>query len=615
MEARFCHAGHMKQITGRMLVRRRSGALSGLLLLFSTLALILAACGGDQAKQQPPTPIALPPLPPIGGLPPAASGLQATGQLSPDTSLQLSIGLATNRQALEDDLAAMYDPNSPQYGQYLTPDEIASRYGAPQASIDKVTAFLQGQGFQIEGVSALHDSISVSATVAQVVQTFGVLLQTFQVQGQTVFAPNGTGTLPPALQSLVTSITGLNSFAQPRPRHAPVTPASASTPGQHGAADCSGAQSNGVTMPQIANVYGYSKAYKAGYTGKGVSVGIVEFNDQMNMNDLTNFLTCSTGGKLHYSLVKVDGGSQVNSSGADGEAELDFELLGALAPDAQLVEYQAPCSDCGDKSGGKPFAVAYVDILNQIAAENKVQAVSASWGYYEGSFTAGEKDAFDQAIKRLAAEGITFSAATGDCGAYDNGTYGQLSVDIPAADPYTVAVGGTMLQPDNTSNRQSEPAWDTYKQATDPVVCQYNDWGDGGGLSTYFKQPSWQKGTGVKNKYSNGERELPDIASIAWNIAIYEQGQWGTSGGTSAATPIWTAGLALVDQGLRQHHKHSVGASPTFYQVANKHGKYTPFFDVTQGDNVYYPATAGYDLASGWGAPNILDFGKVLGAF
>jgi len=580
------------------------------------LALLLAACGGNQTAQQQPTPIALPPLPPIGGLPPAASGLQATGKLSPDTSLQLSIGLATNRQALETDLAALYDPNSPQYGHYLTPNEVATRYGASQATIDKVSSFLQGQGFQIEEVSALHDSINVSASAAQITQTFGILLQTFQLQGQTVFGPSGILTLPSALQPLVTSIVGLSSFAQPRPRLLRSLPATPSgEPGQHSAADCSGATTNGVTMPQIAGVYGYSKAYKAGYTGKGISVGIVEFDDMMNMNDLTNFLTCSTGGKLHYSLVKVDGGSQVNSNGADGEAELDFEYLGALAPDAQLVEYQAPCSDCGDNSGGKPFAVGYVDILHRIAADDKVQAVSASWGYYEQSFTPGEKDAFDQAIKRLAAEGITFSAASGDCGAYDNGNYGQLSVDIPAADPYTVAVGGTLLQINNQGNRQSEPAWDTYQQATDKSFCQNNDWGDGGGLSTYFKLPPWQKGPGVTNKYSNGERELPDVVAIAWNIALYEQGQWSWSGGTSAATPIWTAGLALVEQGLLQHHKPLIGASPTFYQIANKHSKYTPYFDVTQGDNLYYPATAGYDLASGWGAPNILDFGKVLGAF
>ena len=592
-------------------LRKREGMLSGLLLVV-ILALILSGCGGTQTQQTPSqTPL---PLPPIGGLPPAAAGLQPTGQLSPNTTLQLTIGLLTNRQALENDLAALYDPNSPQYGQYLTPQQVADRYGASQASIDKVTSFLQAQGFQILSVSSLRDSLQVSASVAQITQTFSVLLQTFQQHGQTVFGPSGTVTLPAALKGLVTSIVGLSSFATPHPHQIPGAPSTAS---KASPAACAGVPSVNVTMAQIANTYGYASAYKAGYTGKGVSVGILEFDDQMQMSDLTTFLACTTGGKLHYSLVKVDGGATTNDG--NGEAELDFEYLSALAPDAQLVEYQAQCTDCGaNSSTGVPFAKGYADILNRIAADGKVQAVSASWGYYETSFTKDEVYAIDQAIKRMAAEGITFAAASGDCGAYDDAQYGDLTVDLPAADPYTLGVSGTQLQPNSNGSRKTEPAWDTYKIAPDQRSCQYNDWGGGGGLSQVFKQPSWQQGAGVKNKYSNGLREVPDVTAISWNIELYEGGQWASypsGGGTSAAAPIWIAGIALVEQGLRQHHKHPVGAAPTFYQVANKHGKYHPYYDVTQGDNLYYPTTAAYDLASGWGAPNIVDFGKVLGGF
>jgi kumamolisin len=554
------------------------------------------------------------PLPPIDGLPPAAAGLQSNGQLTLDIQVPLTIGLLTNRQALENDLAAIYDPNSPQYGHYLTPQEIAARYGASQATIDHVTAYLQDQGFQILEVSPLRDSISVSATVGQIERTFGILLQTFQQQGTTVYGPNGTATLPPTLQSLVTSVIGLSSFAQPRHTLRQGAASAVSTPEQQNA-DCSGAQSTGITMSQVAAAYSYAKAYKVGYTGKGISVGILEFNDHMNMNDLTTFLTCTVGGTLHYSLVKVDGGSQISSDGANGEAEMDFEYLGALAPDAQLIEYQTSCTNCGDNTGGVTFAKGFADLLNRIAADDKVQVVSTSWGGDEGAYTQDEIFSMDQAIKRLAAEGIAFLASAGDCAAFDDGQYGDLSVDFPAADPYTVSVGGTLLQTDANGNRLAEPAWDTYPKAPDKQICQYNDWGTGGGLSTLFKQPPWQKGPGVTNPYSNGHRQIPDVTAIAWDIAEYMQGKWDYGGGTSAATPIWAAGIALIDQGLRQHHKHLIGAVPTFYQVASRQGKYHPYYDVTRGDNLSYPATPGYDLSSGWGAPNLLDFGKVLGAF
>lgn len=580
-------------------LRKREGMLYGLLLLV-TLALILSACGGTQAQQQTPSQTPLP-LPPIGGLPPAAAGLQPTGQLSPNMKLQLTIGLLTNRQALENDLAALYDPNSPQYGQYLTPQQVADRYGASQANIDKVISFLQTQGFQILSVSSLRDSVRVSASVAQIAQTFQITLLTFQQNNQTFFAPGGTVTLPAALKGLVTSVVGLSNFAKPRPQHTlPATAQAQSAPTQKPGVDCSGAH-EGVTMSQIAAAYNYSSVYKAGYKGKGINIGVMEFDDaNISLNDLTTFVTCATGGTLHYSVVKVDGGA--STPDALDEAEMDIEYLAALAPDAQIIEYQG--------------ANSYVDVMNQVASDGRVQVFSASYGNYEAAFSRDEIDAIDQDIKRMAAEGITFAESSGDCAAYDDYQYGDLSVEFPAGDPYAIGAGGTLLQTDGQGRRQKEPAWDTYSQATDRSTCQYNDWGTGGGVGTIFKLPSWQTGPGVKNKYSNGHRELPDVAAISWNINLYYKGQWSNyGGGTSAAAPIWIAGIALVDQGLRQHHKHLVGGAPTFYQVANKHGKYHPYYDVTQGDNIHYPATAGYDLTTGWGAPNLLDFGKVLGGF
>jgi subtilase family serine protease len=50
-------------------------------------------------------------------------------------------------------------------------------------------------------------------------------------------------------------------------------------------------------------------------------------------------------------------------------------------------------------------------------------------------------------------------------------------------------------------------------------------WGSGGGLSTRFKQPGWQTGTGVNNRDSNGFRQIPDVAAVAFHLPIYNQGQ------------------------------------------------------------------------------------------
>ncbi len=597
--------------------RSRRANVWYVLLLCAALTMLLAACGG---QSHPPTTqgVQVPslPLPSIGGLPALAAGLQPTGQLDPTLKLQLTIGLAINRKALASDLAALYDPNSAQFGHYLTPQQLTTRYGASQATIDKVTGLLQTEGFEVLAVSPLRDQITVSATVAQIAQTFHVTLQTFQKDGQTFFGPSGDATLPAALTSLVTSVVGLNNFAQPSPHLGlSATPAAL---GQHPAVDCANSKQNiGVTPSQVAANYGYSDAYKAGYTGKGISIGVLEFNDDVATSDLTTFLRCMSSATLHRSIIRVNGGATLPDALSTEEATLDFEYLGTLAPDAQLVEYQSQYCQiqgaCTFFGSNATFAQAYTAVLNRIAADGSVQVVSASWGGPEIGFTKDELFALDQSIEYLGAEGITFAAASGDCGAFDAGEFNKLAADFPSADPYTLAVGGTFLHVDAQGKRSSEPVW--FNAKPDKSKC-LNSWGGGGGVSVIFSQPSWQQGTGVKNQYANGHRQEPDVAATAFNLAFLDGGQWSNGGGgTSAAAPIWAAGIALVDQGLMQQSKQVVGAPATFYRVANKHGSFQPYFDITEGNNLYYPATTGYDISTGWGVPNILDFGKALGAF
>jgi kumamolisin len=45
-----------------------------------------------------------------------------------------------------------------------------------------------------------------------------------------------------------------------------------------------------------------------------------------------------------------------------------------------------------------------------------------------------------------------------------------------------------------------------------------------------------------------------------------------------------------------------------FYQVAANSGGRHPYYDVTQGNNLYYPATPGWDFSTGLGTPNLADF-------
>ena len=103
-------------------------------------------------------------------------------------------------------------------------------------------------------------------------------------------------------------------------------------------------------------------------------------------------------------------------------------------------------------------------------------------------------------------------------------------------------------------------------------------------------------------------REVPDVsasADPAHGYRIFYSGSWFVVGGTSASAPMWAAFIALVDGRCGQR----VGfLNPTLYQLRT--AGTTDFHDVTSGNNDgvgahagLYPATTGYDMASGLGTP------------
>ena len=199
--------------------------------------------------------------------------------------------------------------------------------------------------------------------------------------------------------------------------------------------------------------------------------------------------------------------------------------------------------------------------------------------------------------------------ASGDCGAFTDGIYRSLSVSFPASDPWATSVGGTILNIDGGQNRMSEVVW---ADGSNPFQCK-NNWGSGGGNSQLYARPIWQNAAGVNNQFSGGNhRQIPDISAVAYDLAVYFQGQWGAVGGTSAAAPIWAAGLALMNEGLLQQVGKFIASPDLFYMVADNANGMHPYYDVTRGNNLYYPATPGWDYASGLGTPNLGDFYQVL---
>ncbi len=564
--------------------------------------LLLSGCGGPST---PPTQQThstyVPPIPALSGLPTAALQGKLLGLLPLDQTLQLTIGLQINRQALAEAAQATNDPSSPRFGQYLSPQQIAEQFGASTATIQHVTTWLTQQGFQILSTSPLRNSLIVQGTVVQIAKAFQVVLQNMELNGKDFFGPNQAPVLPSDIAPLITSITGLDNFAhlQHPPsqnlaleNHLSQLHTGASPVQTPRLGDCTLYSLMGVSRDQIAQAYSLNALYQKGIKGQGMKIGIVEVGEPYDRQDVANYAACN-GVNLQVRNIDVDG--KVPAGSGEGEAALDLELIAGLAPGAQLIDYQAPQPD--DKS--------FLDVLNQIAIDDQVQVVSISYGEGEDQTTPAYMAQYEETLELLAVEGVSVFISSGDCAAFTDGVYGQLQVSFPASAPWAIGVGGTSLD-------GGEHAWSA--SSPNKSQCQ-NQWGTGGGVSQNkgFPRPPWQTGQGIQNSYSNGNRQVPDVAAAADNIAIYFQGLWMPVGGTSAAAPIWAAGTLLVDQALRQQGKPNLGGVSNIYRIANQPGKFHPFHDVTSGNNLYYKASAGWDYPTGWGAPNFLDIARVLG--
>lgn len=594
------------------------GAVSLLLL-----GLLLSACstpGNSDSHSNTTTPTGqgVTPVPTsgprvMGDRPPATGKLPNGIPLPTDEVKPLTFNLVYNDAAMEQAVAQIYTPGSASYHQYLNPAQIVQRYAESDAQLNVVKSWLTQHGYTILGVDSLRSSISVQAPVSAIEQSLNIQLQSFTVLGRQFFMQVGNPTLSGQVAGLVQSIVGLDDFALPFFK--PPFSAQEGIASKQGGCAGYGAKMS-LTRDRLAAVYQDSALYKEGLLGQGMTIGVAEFDEPYSPGDIANYATCAGLGTPHIQNIQVDGPTPAGSG--EGEAALDLELITGLAPRAQILDYQV-----GTRNGDVPFAQALVDLFTRVATDRRVQVLSVSYGTGDGMFSVSEQDAVNRELRTLAAEGISVFISSGDCAAFSQRISNIAMVSFPASAPYAIAVGGTHLQVTAANTRASENVWSDNDGA---ALCQ-NEWGSGGGVSQNpdFKRPAWQVGTGTTSHYDgsanfvltanlspveapNGLRQVPDLAAAAYpNIAINYQGVWYPFGGTSAAAPIWAAGALLVDQGLKSHGKPLLGGVPTFYTLANHPGNYHPYTDITQGNNLFYPATRGWDYTTGWGSPNLND--------
>jgi kumamolisin len=482
-------------------------------------------------------------------------------------------------------LNELTDPAAPNYRHFIGAAAFGARFGLSRSVLNHARAQLTRDGVEVVRTYPQRTALDVRATAGTIDRVFDVKLMDWRDARRQVFqAPQGAATVPGDLSRAVSAVAGLDGTRF-------VTDDSASI--------------QGLTPPTARSVYAINPLLGQHLTGQGQNIALVEFA-QFDQSDVDGFDQQFNLPDVTPRDMSVDGGANDDSPSSEAEANLDIEVAHEIAPGAALLDYNAPQAT---SSGADTFGA----ILDQITADGQARIVSDSWGSCEANTPRADIQRDEQALEAAAAHGVSVFVAAGDTGAYTcqagADTNHSLSVSWPSSSPFAVSVGGTALSMTSTGAYAGETAWDdTLEQS-----------GGGGGLSLDYNRPAWQVGPGVANQFSNGRRQLPDVSAAAdpwsgWDT--YTDGAMTVAGGTSAATPFWAASTALIAEYAGHLGAGQLGfVDPTLYAIGARPQHALAFHDVTMGANRYYPASTGWDFATGLGSPDVANLARDVVAY
>lgn len=578
-----------------------------------------------------------------------------SGRLAGATKLQGISIYFSRTQSQEADLqkllAAQQNPSSPQYHQWLTPEQFANRFGMADSDVAKVENWLEQQGFSIDSVARGKDMIRFSGTVGQVESAFATELHHYTIKTakgiETHFAPSTELSVPSAMAGVVFAIRNLDDF---RPKSHVVVNKNRAI---HARPNFTGSDGSLFFAPgDVATEYDIQSAYGQGYTGTGQTIVIVGQSAILN-SDIEAFETASGLPVKDPTpiLVPNSGTSQIFNDGDETESDLDLEWSGAIAKGANISFVYTG----SEVNNGAFDAITY-------AVDNSIGTIiSSSYGDCEadlGTFN------LESILSRAASQGQTVLAAAGDDGVTDcygitdlTATQQQTpAVDYPASSEYVTGVGGTEISQSNSAYLTPGDGYWEAVGSNDIItsVLQYipeQSWNEdaancgesdclaagGGGASTlYSTKPSWQTALTP----ADGKRDVPDVSlNAAINNPGYlfcssDQTDWSQgqeascnsgfrdsvtgdltwAGGTSFATPIFAGMVAIINQ--QQSYTTGQGLiNPTLYTLAANSATYaSAFHDITVGNNscpsgtglcssavTGFTAKSGYDQVSGLG--------------
>jgi hypothetical protein len=569
---------------------------------------------------------------------------------------------ARQESALRALLDAQQAKSSPQYHQWLTPEQFGKQFGPSDSDLETVKAWLESHGFQIASVSKGRTSIEFSGTAGQVQEAFRTTIHKYVVNGEEHWANASDPSIPAALAPAVKGVLTLHNF----PRKTNLTMQGRKVEATQGPPKplpmFTFTQGNetfhGLGPTDFATIYNVLPLWKSGIDGTGQTIAIVG-ETNIHLSDIETFR--SLFGLPAKDPQIILNGPDPGVVGDEPEAVLDVSWSGGVAKNATI---DLVVSATTETSLGVDLSALYI-VDNDLAP-----VMSESYGICEATLGNAGNAFYNSLWQQAAAEGITVVVAAGDggsagCDNFDTEEFAfdGLAVSGFASTPYNVAVGGTDFDQtavtapnywsatnDPTTGASAmgyipETTWNQSCAGLGPGLCtsdsqDLNIVGGSGGPSSCsaqdssgacvsgYAKPAWQAETGVP---ADGVRDLPDVslfASAGFNGSFYiiceedANGFFGTPapcslttdtflglGGTSASAPTFAAMMALVNQnqagkglGARQGNANYI-----LYKLAAQNGASCNSTTAAATGNscIFYDITKGNNSVPCWpGTPN-----------
>ena len=470
-----------------------------------------------------------------------------------------------NIEKLESIVYDISNHKSKNYGKYLSRNEILDIVSPPTHELRQVRNWLYQNNIKQNQITDYRDMWKISLDYYTLERLLNISV--IPIKNSKMVVSHDVYFIPKHLQKIITFIGGIykNNTLNIRRRVK---------------------AKNGVNIdPGYVGREVACKLYSINCSQQNskVSVGAIEYQGDQGFLQSDLQLSQKNNGLNYTNKVTIVGPNY----GIDDESELDIQMLGQTANNAELWFW--------DVSGWLyEFAVSFFN--TQLVPD----VISMSWGWAEdkqcsvsncGNMTSEDYvDRVNNEYLKIVARGITILASSGDAGSPGRTSEGcdptrKVNAVFPSSSPWVTSVGATFIIA-NTSIKtnwttplcqQNQCATGNKEHVTN---FEYTGWTSGGGFSRYGTRikPYWQtryvqdylnSGVPLPSNFSRHGRAYPDVTAFGHNCPVWMGGELSPVDGTSCSSPVFAAIVAILNQHQVLHGRPKLGyLNPILYEMA-----------------------------------------------